>query len=128
MDPVSLKRVQLLVQPAAWGYHQALPESSQADLDMAFEEFGDAHLVAAYVLSVACEAAQKAAAVASGGQIKRLESGSEKIEYFQSANDLSADAGTWCARAQALRDQVSLERAGADVRTSTAVLDIATVF
>lgn len=128
MDAADLKRVQFLVRPAAWAYHQGLPEGQRADLDLALAEFGDVRLVAGYVLDVACEAARKAAAQASVGQLKRLKDGSSELEYFQGSSDLAADAEGWCALAQALRDEVAREAQAAFDRPSSVALDIRTGF
>ena len=101
-----LRRVQFLVQPAAWAFHETLPDGQAADLDVALAETGDLRLVAAYVLDVAAQAAGRVGAAASAGQVKRFR---VEEEYFAGTSVEAGDAQAWAAQAAQLRADVKGE-------------------
>lgn len=105
-----LRRVQFLVQPAAWAFHETLPDEQAADLEVALAETGDLRLVAAYVLDVVAQAAGRAGAAASAGQVKRFRvEGEYEEEYFAGTSVEAGDAQAWATRAAQLRADVKGE-------------------
>lgn len=106
------KRLRVLVTPAAWAAHEALPEVERVSLEDAFEVHGDLSLVAADVLEAACLKARAGAAGVKGG-VKRLRvEGEMEVEYTAGGGADGACADAWCARAAALRAQVQEEASG----------------
>jgi hypothetical protein len=105
-DELDKATVEVLVGPAAWAYHQALPSDQQVDLRKVFRVHRSQALVAAEVLTAACTAARVAAAVDSAGQLRKLKDGDTEVEYFAATNGASIQADSWCAQASVLRDGV----------------------
>ncbi|GHG21492.1 hypothetical protein GCM10017784_11240 [Deinococcus indicus] len=100
-----LKRLRVLVTPAAWAAHEALDAAEKVDLELAFEVYGDVRLVAADVLEAVCLHARMAAANTPGK--KRLKLGSIEIEKAATASGDTARAEAWCALATRLRDDAT---------------------
>lgn len=109
MDDAELRRLRVLVTPAAWAAHQALPEAEQISLPDALEIHGDLRLVAADVLETVCLKAREQN-VASTGGLKRLKIEGELEVEYAAGGGASADA--WCERAAALHAQVQTSRSG----------------
>ncbi|GHG34434.1 hypothetical protein GCM10017784_30290 [Deinococcus indicus] len=100
-----LKRLRVLVTPAAWAAHEVLDAAGKVDLELAFEVYGDVRLVAADVLEAVCLKARGAALTAPGK--KRLKVGKIEIEKAATGSASSANADAWCALAARLRDQAA---------------------
>ena len=100
-----LKRLRVLVTPAAWAAHEVLSAVDRVDAEMAFEVHGDVRLVAADILETVCLKARGAALTAPGK--KRLKVGKIEIEKAATGNASSANADAWCALAARLRDQAA---------------------
>lgn len=100
-----LKRLRVLVTPAAWAAHEALDPAEKVDAELAFEVYGDVRLVAADILETVCLKARGAALTAPGK--KRLKVGKIEIEKAATGSASSADADAWCALAARLRDQAA---------------------
>lgn len=100
-----LKRLRVLVTPAAWAAHEVLDAAGKVDLELAFEVYGDVRLVAADVLEAVCLKARGAALTAPGK--KRLKVGKIEIEKAATGSASTANADAWCALAARLRDQAT---------------------
>lgn len=105
LSDADLKRLRVLVTPAAWAAHEALDAAEKVDLELAFEVYGDVRLVAADILETVCLKARGAALTAPGK--KRLKVGKIEIEKAATGSASSADADAWCALAARLRDQAA---------------------
>ena len=103
LSDADLKRLKVLVSPAAWAAHQALPEAERVSLEDALEVHGDLRLVAADVLETVCLKAQQVAVVAPGK--KRVKVGKIEIEKAAVGTASAAQAPAWCALAARLRQQ-----------------------
>lgn len=99
----------LMIYPAAFTYHEAVvPQEEQIDLAVAFLVHGDLRLVAADVLQVACQHAS-AQQADLGPSVKRFRiEGDYEEEYFPGLSGGAVQAEAWCARAEALRSEVTL--------------------
>lgn len=115
LDEVAL---QVLVGPAAWTYHQALPAAQRVDPVATFAVLGRVPLVAADVLDAAAAAARTAAQAAAGLKAVKVEG----IE-IQFTPPSTADADTWTARAARLRMQDATQRRAAN-RTGSVTLPV----
>jgi hypothetical protein len=98
-----LKRLKVLVSPAAWAAHQALSSAEQVSLEEAFEVHGDLRLVAADVLETVCLKAREKAVVAPGK--KRIKVDVIEIEKAAVGTVSTPQADAWCALATRLRSQ-----------------------
>lgn len=105
LSDADLKRLRVLVTPAAWAAHEALDAAEKVDAGLAFEVYGDVRLVAADILETVCLKARGAALTAPGK--KRLKVGKIEIEKAATGSASSADADAWCALAARLRDQAA---------------------
>lgn len=105
LSEAELKQLQVLVTPAAWVAHQALPDASRIDPELAFSVYGDLRLVAADMLEAACLAARQVAITAPGK--KRIKVGEIEIEKAGTGTVSAANADAWCAAAARLRDQAA---------------------
>lgn len=94
--------LRLLVGPAAWRAHNALPEEERVDIELAYRVYGSLTLVAADILEVVCHAAKRGA-TSGGQQVKRLKDGTDELEFFQAASAEAVDASTWCDKADRFR-------------------------
>lgn len=113
-------QLEVLVKPAAWTYHAALPEAQQVNIPRAFQVYADLRLVAADVLETACLEASKQAAGSSGG-VKRIKiDGELEVEKFAATSSASVDADTWCTQAARLRAEVSQGKRGGLIRSPLA--------
>ena len=105
LSDADLKRLRVLVTPAAWAAHEALDAAEKVDLELAFEVYGDVRLVAADILETVCLKARGAALTAPGK--KRLKVGKIEIEKAATGSASTANADAWCALAARLRDQAA---------------------
>lgn len=100
-----LKRLRVLVTPAAWAAHEALDSTERVDAELAFEVHGDVRLVAADILETVCLKARGAALTAPGK--KRFKIEGIEIEKAATGTVSAANADAWCALAGRLRDQAA---------------------
>lgn len=103
MDDDQLKRLKVLVTPAAWTAHEALPAGERVDVDLAFDVYGDLYLVAAAVLENVCLKARELAAAAPA-QAKKIKVGKIELERAQGGSVSVVQADAWCALALRWRD------------------------
>lgn len=97
-----LKQLQVLVTPAGWLAHQALPPLNQIDAELTYGVYGDLRLVAADMLDAACLAARQVAAVAPGK--RRIKVGEIELERAAGGSPDAVNADSWCALATRLRE------------------------
>ena len=100
-----LKRLRVLVTPAAWAAHEALDSAEQVDAELAFEVHGDVWLVAADILETVCLKARGVALTAPGK--KRFKIEGIEIEKAATGTVSAANADAWCTLAGRLRDQAA---------------------
>lgn len=100
-----LKRLRVLVTPAALAAHETLDPAEQVDAELAFEVHGDVRLVAADILETVCLKARGVAVTAPGK--KRIKVGEIEIEKAGTGTVSAANADAWCAAAARLRDQAA---------------------
>lgn len=107
-----LEQVQEYTGPAAWTYHQALPEAAQVNLPRSLRVWQDLRLVAAAVLSAACTEARRAGAQAAGEAVKGVKLGGIEVQLnaAQAGAAQNGDADNWCALAASLRADVAASR------------------
>lgn len=99
------RQLQVLVTPAGWVAHQALPEANRIDAELAYGVYGDLRLVAADMLEAACLAARQVATQVGGG-IKRVKlEGELEVERFPQASADAVQADAWCALSARLRSE-----------------------
>ncbi len=103
LDTDQLKRLRVLVTPAAWTAHEALSAGERVDPEEAMAVYGDLRLVAAGILRAVALSAQQASAQASEAKVKRFRvEGEYEEEYFGSTDAQSAQAAAWLQLAQQL--------------------------
>lgn len=124
MDAATLTRVKFYAGTDGWEAWQALGQPASS-LDVALAEYGDARLVAAWVLDQVCADARKQAVqaeVAAGPQVKAFKVvGQYEEEYFAPVTSTTAtQADAWCRKAAELRAEV--ERATRTTRRSRSVV------
>lgn len=113
-------RLEVLVKPSAWAYHEALSDEQQVDIPRAFQVHSDMRLVAADILETACLLASKQVAGSSGG-VKRIKiEGELEVERFAVTDVASVDASAWCDQAARLRAEVSQGKRGGLIRAPLA--------
>ncbi|MGY2892756.1 hypothetical protein [Deinococcus sp. UYEF24] len=101
-DPL-LGEVKVHAGQDAFTFHQALPSSSQLDLDAAYAVYANTRLVAAALLDVVSTAAGE---IGFGNGIKKFkQDGDVEVEFFQGTS-AGIKARDWAARAARLRMEV----------------------
>ncbi|MEI3783778.1 hypothetical protein U9R89_21915 [Pectobacterium brasiliense] len=105
LTETELKQLQVLVTPAGWLAHQALPELNRIDAELTYGVYGDLRLVAADMLDAACLAARQVAAVAPGK--RRIKVGKIEVESAAVGSVDATRAEAWCALAARLRVQAT---------------------
>jgi hypothetical protein len=102
LTETELKQLQVLVTPAGWVAHQALPDANRIDAELAYGVYGDLRLVAADMLEAACLAARQVAAVAPGK--RRIKVGEIELERSAGGSTDAVKADAWCTLAGRLRE------------------------
>lgn len=121
MNAADLARVRFLVRADAWAAWETLNPPADA-LDLAYAEYGDLRLVAAYVLETVCSDARTKAADLTA-QTKRIKVGPIELEKaVGNSTKLAAQADDWCARAAALRAETASATRQTSVRRASLVV------